>query len=138
MSSNFISNEWQSILERASRAAGGFATLEARFEALERYTMSVLEDLQAQVKRNTSVVSSAALLIAGLSDKLKAALKAAEEGNAKELEAFASELSTSSDALAAAIAANTVAAPEVPAEPAPAPVTDAPAEAPVAPSEPPA
>lgn len=133
MSADFISHEWQSILERASRAAGGFATLEARFVDLERHVMAVLDQLQDQVKRNTSVVDSASVLIAGLSEKLKAALAAAQEGNAKELEVLANELSSSSDKLAAAVAVNTVAEPPVVD---PAPVEPAPTEPTPSPSEP--
>lgn len=69
---------------------------------------TALEDLKTQVAANTSVTGSALVLIKGLADKLAAA-----GTDPAALAALAAELKTSDEALAAAVAANTVAAPVV-------------------------
>ena len=68
--------------------------------------MSALDDLTAQVTENTSVEGSAAQLLANLS-----AIIAANANNPAALQALSSQLKVSSDALTAAITANTPAAP---------------------------
>ena len=74
-----------------------------------------LATLTAQVKATTDVEASAALAIKGIADAL-AALKASSDTTATDaaIQGFASQLKASSDALAAAVAANTVAAPAAP------------------------
>jgi hypothetical protein len=69
-------------------------------------TMAALDDLTTQVKANTDAEASAITLIQGLAD----ALKAAGTDPAK-LAALQTQLLTSQTALAAAIVANTPAAP---------------------------
>lgn len=80
--------------------------------------MSALDDLKAQVAKNTQVEASAATLIQGLKAKLDAAIASNDPA---QLTALSSALGTSGDALAAAITANT------PADPNAAPVQPPPA-----------
>lgn len=69
--------------------------------------MSVeLDALTAQVAANTAVEQSAVTLIQGLAAQI-----AANTGDPAKLTALASQLKTSADSLAAAITANTPAAP---------------------------
>lgn len=70
--------------------------------------MAELDDLKAQVARNTDVEDSALLLIQGIAAKLAAAIAAGDPAALKELE---TQLKTSADALAAAVAANTTPTP---------------------------
>ena len=75
----------------------------------------VLVDLEAQVKRDTDVKKSAELLITGIATRIEAAVQAAiaNGATAAELEpvtAYVTSLKDSSDALAAAVEANTPAA----------------------------
>lgn len=74
----------------------------------ETKIMAVLDDLTAQVAANTTVEGSALTLIQGLAAKLAAAIAA---GNPAALTALQTQLKTSADALAAAVAQNTPAAP---------------------------
>jgi tryptophanyl-tRNA synthetase len=69
-------------------------------------TMADLTALTAQVQANTSVEQSAVTLIQGIASQLAAA-----GIDPTKLAALQSQLSTSATALAAAVAANTVAAP---------------------------
>ena len=69
----------------------------------KEYQMSKeLDDLTIQVQKNADVEASAIILIQGIADALKAA--GTDPVKLQELQA---SLSTSSDALAAAVAANT-------------------------------
>ena len=69
--------------------------------------MSVaMDNLEAQVTANTSVENSALLLIQGIAAQLVAA-----GTDQTKLDALAANLKASGDALAAAVAANTPAAP---------------------------
>ena len=75
----------------------------------------VLSDLQAQVKANTDVDDSATLLINGIAARIQAAVDAAiaNGATAAELAPITDEIASlkkSSDALAAAVVANTPAA----------------------------
>ena len=75
----------------------------------------VLADLQAQVKANTDVDDSATLLINGIAARIQAAVDAAiaNGATAAELAPITDEIASlkkSSDALAAAVVANTPAA----------------------------
>ena len=99
--------------------------IHARFDYLERVlarqgrneeiSMAAIDDLQAEVARNTTVEQSALTLITGLSSQLVAAIAS---GDMTQVQAVADTLKANDDALAAAVAANTPAAPP----PAPAPV----------------
>ncbi len=64
-------------------------------------------NLRNEVSELKTVNASAKALIAGFGAKLDAAIKAAEQGNLDELNALSSEISASTDDLAAAVAANT-------------------------------
>ena len=72
----------------------------------EQKTMAVLDDLKTQVQQNTSVEGSALTLIQGLAQQLQAA-----GTDPTALNALKDQLNTSATALAAAVAANTPAAP---------------------------
>lgn len=78
--------------------------------------MSALDDLTAQVTKNSDVEASAVQLIQGIAKQLADALTA---NDTPALQALSQQLATSADALAAAVAANTTPAPA----PAPAPAT---------------
>ncbi|HKQ57535.1 MAG TPA: hypothetical protein VJY35_06680 [Candidatus Eisenbacteria bacterium] len=96
-----------------------------------------LEQLRAEVAETKTVVGSAIALIDGFRVRIQEIL----DGGAKaeDLIKLRTELDATNADLAAAVEANTPAAPEAPAEPAPTetPVEEPPAE-PAAPEEPPA
>jgi predicted transcriptional regulator len=69
--------------------------------------MSALDDLAAQVEKNTSLEASAVTLIQGIATQLKEAL--ARNDNAA-ITALTQQLATNAEALAAAVSANTPAA----------------------------
>lgn len=77
--------------------------------------MADLSGITAQVKENTSVEASAAALIGGFQAKLDQAIADAVAANdnadLSALTDLSAELKSSSDALAAAVAANAPAAP---------------------------
>jgi hypothetical protein len=70
--------------------------------------MATLTDLQTQVAANTDVINSAIALIQGLKGQLDAAIAS---GDPAQLQALSDALGSSDAALAAAVAANTPAAP---------------------------
>ena len=72
----------------------------------EQRIMSELTDLQAQVAQNTAVEQSAIVLIQGIADRIEAA-----RTDPAALQALTQELRSMDEALAAAVAANTPAAP---------------------------
>jgi hypothetical protein len=72
------------------------------------------ENLTREVAENKTVMGSAAALLANLKARLDAAIAS---GDPAELQALADELDTNSNALAAAVAANTVADAETPPAP---------------------
>jgi hypothetical protein len=74
-----------------------------------------LDDLTAEVAAETTVEASAVTLIQGLAAQITAA-----GTDPAKLAALTTQIKTSSDALAAAVAANTPAAPPAPAPAAPA------------------
>lgn len=69
-------------------------------------------NLQASVAQETTVEASAVTLLNGLSAQLAAAIAAANNGDSAALPALQAQIDTSSAALAAAITANTPAAPK--------------------------
>lgn len=84
-------------------------SIDARLTNLETQgtkAMSALDDLTAQVAANTSTEASAVTLIQGIAAQLAAAAT-----DPAKISALSSQLKTSADALAAAIVANTPAAP---------------------------
>jgi hypothetical protein len=68
-----------------------------------------LDGLRAAVARNTSVVGSAMTLLKGLKDALDQAIQAGADP--ATLQALSTEIGNTADSLAAAVAANTPAAP---------------------------
>lgn len=81
---------------------------------LERLNLmgNALDALTAEVARDKGVISSAATLISGFKAQLDAAIAAAKAGdNSAALDALSADLHGSVDQLAAAVAANTPAAP---------------------------
>lgn len=78
--------------------------------------MATIDDITAAVAAETSIVQSAALLLASLHDQLTAALATADPA---KIQAVVDQIGVNSAALAAAVAANTPAAPAPPTEPAP-------------------
>ena len=108
-------------LERIERLLHAQA---ARLDLLllgEKEAMADLTNLTAEVAANTSVTGSAIALIQGFGAQLAAA-----GTDQTKLDALQASLKASTDALAAAVAANTPAAPAAPPAP-PAPVVPAPA-----------
>lgn len=89
--------------------------------------MSAITNLEAKVAANTDVVSSAVALLQGIKAQLDKVIADDNLENAS-LDALSDSLGKSTDALAAAVAANTTAS-EAPA-PAPAPAEEPPAPAP--------
>lgn len=69
--------------------------------------MATLSDVQAAVTAEDTVIDSALTLIQGLADKV-----AALQPNQAAIDALAADIKGKSDALAAAVAANTPAAPD--------------------------
>lgn len=93
----------------------------------QEFIMSALTDLQDQVAATVGAEASAVTLIQGIADQLKAALANSPASNDPALIDLTAKLHDSAGALAAAVTANTPAAP-VDATPVdPAPVADAPA-----------
>lgn len=86
------------------------------------FIMSAIDDIRADVAAQKSVNASAITLLTGLHDQLAAALaKPNADDVVAAVQAVADDLKPSTDALAAAVAANTPAAPIATAtEPAPA------------------
>jgi hypothetical protein len=74
--------------------------------------MKELDDLKAEVARNTTVEKSALALIQGFKGQLDAAIAS---GNPQALKDLSTQLGANDDELAAAVAANTPAAPPTPA-----------------------
>jgi hypothetical protein len=77
-----------------------------RISLLMKDVIMTLDELQAQVAENITVETSAILLIQGIAAQL-----AAVANDPAKVQALADSLNTSSDALAAAVTANTSAAP---------------------------
>ncbi len=74
-----------------------------------RHIMSALDDLAVQVQANADAEAAAVALIQGLAAEIAAAA-----GDSAKVAALAAELKASGDALAAAVVANTPAAPPAP------------------------
>lgn len=77
----------------------------------EQITMSKLDDLKADVAAETTVVNSAITLLSGISARIDAAVAAARAGDDQALSQLSAEVKSETQALADAVAANTLAAP---------------------------
>lgn len=91
-------------IERTLRLCRAMLLLLIRKENIE---MAAIDDLKAEVARDTDVTSSAVTLLQGLHDQLAAAIAA---GDPAAIQAVADQLRTNTDALAASVAQNTPAA----------------------------
>jgi hypothetical protein len=69
--------------------------------------MADFTQMTAEVERNRSVAASAVALINGIAAKIEAAVQANDAGDNTALTDLATSLRSDSDALAAAVAANT-------------------------------
>lgn len=85
--------------------------IDIRLTQLEKHIMSALDNLRAQVERNTSVTDSAITLLQGLKSQLDAAIAS---GDPAAVQAVADTLGSETDKLAAAVTANTPAAAPTP------------------------
>lgn len=77
----------------------------------DQIAMSKLDDLKADVAAETSVVNSAVTLLGGIAARIDAAVAAARAGDDDALSALSTEVKAETQALADAVAANTVAPP---------------------------
>lgn len=73
----------------------------------DQIIMSKLEDLEAAVAAETTVVNSAVTLLNGVTQRIVDAVAAARAGDDNALTALATEVASETAALAAAVAANT-------------------------------
>lgn len=96
-----MSFDWWNQLDRIERKLNGLLKQ-------EEAEMSALDDLRKQVQKNSDLEESAVTLIQGIAQQLKDAIAA---GDPAALTTLAAQLDTSARDLAAAIAANTPAAP---------------------------
>lgn len=90
------------------------STLKLILNKLNKMTKE-LESLIAAVAKNTEVEESAIILLHGLKEKLDQAIA---DQNLAVLQELSDSIGAEADKLAAAVAANTPAAPEPPADPA--------------------
>lgn len=105
---HFIGNELSAELGKIRHAISQTGAL----------IMATLADLQTKVTNNTTVISSALTLIQGLKAQLDAAIASNDPA---ALQALSDQLDSADSSLAAAVAANTPAAPAPTPAPAPAP-----------------
>lgn len=97
---------------RLARIEEKLATLIANGERQMATVQEAMDALTAEVARNTSVDESAVLLMNGLADQLAALLAAGDPAAlVAGIEGIVAKLKTDNDALAAAVVANTPAAP---------------------------
>lgn len=99
--------EFYELIRRTGGAGPEVAIAVFRTEVL-----AMFEDLKRQVAENRTVVDSAVAMIAGLKEQLKSA--SASLGDPEELRSIIADLDKQESDLAAAVAVNTVAEPEVP------------------------
>lgn len=85
--------------------------IDARLANMEIHLMSALDNLRAQVERNTSVTDGAITLLQGLKKQLDDAIAS---GDPAALQALSDNLGAETDKLAAAVTANTPAAAPTP------------------------
>lgn len=97
---------WFCSRHKLGQISNELALLRKQLENMERNIMATLADVQAAVTAEDTVIDSAIALIQGL-----AAQVAALAPNQAAIDALAADIKGKSDALAAAVAANTTAAP---------------------------
>lgn len=99
----FIHPEWQSILERASHAAGGFASLEAQFLQLRSDLMAKYETLKAEIDETVASVKSVVGKLGEVSAELTAAKLALESGQEVDYSDLVAKLDEAQAEIAAAV-----------------------------------
>lgn len=90
------------------RALRSLNEINQRLTQMEKRIMTALDNLRDQVARNKSVTDSAIVLLQGLKQKLDDAIAS---GDPAAVQAVSDSLGTETDSLAAAVTANTPAAP---------------------------
>lgn len=97
-------------VQKAVQAAIGpqLTRIEAALNALKGSVMPTLDDVLTEVTRNTSVTQSAVTLLQSLGQQLQAALA---NGDTAKVQQILSAMQANDNSLAAAITANTPAAP---------------------------
>lgn len=99
----FISVEWQGLLERAARAAGGFTTLEEQFHQLRRDLMADYDKLKAEVDETLAGVKSVIGYVGAIRDELKAAQANLAAGNTIDYSDLVAKLDAAQADMSAAI-----------------------------------
>jgi DNA repair ATPase RecN len=123
---DFIHPEWLGILDRASRAAGGFASLEAQFLQLRSDLMAKYETLKAEVDETVASVKSVIGKLGEVSSELTAAKLALENGQDIDYSDLVAKLDEAQASMAEAIKPAEKLPEEVVLDPAPV-VVEAPA-----------
>lgn len=100
-----IANEIRQGLGRIEQTVNALLEAGAASAAREIRTMKELDDIEREVAENASVTESAVALLGSLSDLIRA-----NAADPVKLEELATKLDAQSNALAAAVAANTPAA----------------------------
>jgi hypothetical protein len=85
--------------------------IESELQELKKMATANFAALQAQAAQNESVENSALVVIQGIAAQVSAAVAAAADGDDAALPALVTALNASATPLAAAVAANTIAAP---------------------------
>lgn len=98
-----------SILERSELACNRHDDVMCRLDQLEKKLMAAIDDLQAAVQAEDTVIDSAVALLNGLGAQLKAA-----GTDPAKLQQLQSDIATRTQSLANAVANNTAPPPAVP------------------------
>lgn len=110
------SQQFEFILGAVYRKLARIENLLVHITGQTEREMTALTDLQTRVASNTTVIESAETLLSGLAAQLEAAIAAQKNGDdGAALQALQAQLSTDDAGLAAAVVANTPAAPPAPA-----------------------
>lgn len=100
----------ESKVDRLEQRVNQVAQLALSILTGDQIMASKLEDLTADVSAETTVVNSAITLLGGIAARIDAAVAAARAGDDAALTALSGEVRSETQALAAAVAANTPAA----------------------------
>jgi hypothetical protein len=101
-------------LDRIEQRCNQIAQLVLSSLTGDQIMASKFEELKADVAAETTVVNSAITLLAGISARIDEAVAAARAGDDQALSALSSEVRSETQALAAAVAANTPGQPPSP------------------------
>jgi hypothetical protein len=94
--------------EGTASVLASIAALSASLEDLKGNLMATIDNLRTEVQENTNATQAAITLLNGLKQRLDEAIAS---GDMTQVQALSDELSGNTDALAAAVAANTPADP---------------------------